>query len=381
MRPREPGRLRHPAADDGVGAHRAGLAPLQVHGPAAAVGPAAVEPADLGERAPQDVAHLVGGFVERVDPLGLDVVQRLGEELVVAAVRPVDGVVAGERQHRADGAALLPDARVRRAVDQPGTGELEDVLLERADPAPAGVWIVRSRAGSAASQSAASTTTSTQGEAGANRWCSGMTAPSFAAPPWHRFGSQIQIWRASGHAQIAMCDVVWDPIAGGVPMPLPGLRRVDHIGFTVPDLDQAHGFLVDVLGFEYLYSLGPFRHDDDWMATHLAVASARGDEQPLLPLRRRDDARGVRVRRARPARRPAAQQRHRRPPRRAVRRRPGRRHRAPAGGGPRGVRRADREPGPAEGQRWIYFLSPWGMQFELVSYPGGKAFDRDDPRP
>jgi hypothetical protein len=27
------------------------------------------------------------------------------------------------------------------------------------------------------------------------------------------------------------------------------------------------------------------------------------------------------------------------------------------------------------GQRWIYFLSPWGMQFELVSYPGGKAFD------
>jgi glyoxylase I family protein len=32
--------------------------------------------------------------------------------------------------------------------------------------------------------------------------------------------------------------------------------------------------------------------------------------------------------------------------------------------------------GPSEGQRWIYFLSPWGMQFELVSYPHGKAFDR-----
>ena len=32
--------------------------------------------------------------------------------------------------------------------------------------------------------------------------------------------------------------------------------------------------------------------------------------------------------------------------------------------------------GPSEGQRWIYFLSPWGMQIELVSYPGGKAFDR-----
>jgi glyoxylase I family protein len=33
--------------------------------------------------------------------------------------------------------------------------------------------------------------------------------------------------------------------------------------------------------------------------------------------------------------------------------------------------------GPSEGQRWVYFLSPWGMQFELVSYPGGKAYDRD----
>jgi catechol 2,3-dioxygenase-like lactoylglutathione lyase family enzyme len=31
--------------------------------------------------------------------------------------------------------------------------------------------------------------------------------------------------------------------------------------------------------------------------------------------------------------------------------------------------------GPALGNRWIYFLSPWGMQFELVSYPDGKAWD------
>lgn len=32
--------------------------------------------------------------------------------------------------------------------------------------------------------------------------------------------------------------------------------------------------------------------------------------------------------------------------------------------------------GASEGQRWVYFLAPWGMQFELVSFPGGKAFDR-----
>ena len=35
--------------------------------------------------------------------------------------------------------------------------------------------------------------------------------------------------------------------------------------------------------------------------------------------------------------------------------------------------------GPSEGQRWVYFLAPWGMQFELVSYPGGKAYDRQRP--
>jgi len=29
----------------------------------------------------------------------------------------------------------------------------------------------------------------------------------------------------------------------------------------------------------------------------------------------------------------------------------------------------------SEGQRWVYFLSPWGMQLELVSYPDGKAYE------
>ena len=37
--------------------------------------------------------------------------------------------------------------------------------------------------------------------------------------------------------------------------------------------------------------------------------------------------------------------------------------------------------GPAEGNRWIYFLSPWGLQLELVSYPGGKAFDLAEGAP
>ena len=65
-------------------------------------------------------------------------------------------------------------------------------------------------------------------------------------------------------------------------MGLPGLRRLDHVGFTVPDLAEARTFFVDVLGCEYLYSLGPFVHDDtDWMAEHLNV-------HPRTVMRRND---------------------------------------------------------------------------------------------
>ena len=35
-------------------------------------------------------------------------------------------------------------------------------------------------------------------------------------------------------------------------MALPGLRGTEHIGFTVPDLDEAHRFFVDVIGCEYV---------------------------------------------------------------------------------------------------------------------------------
>lgn len=54
-------------------------------------------------------------------------------------------------------------------------------------------------------------------------------------------------------------------------MGLPGLRGTEHIGFTVPDLDEAHRFFVDVIGCEYVYTLGPFQRDDEWMTEHLNV--------------------------------------------------------------------------------------------------------------
>ncbi|MQA61556.1 MAG: VOC family protein [Actinophytocola sp.] len=160
-------------------------------------------------------------------------------------------------------------------------------------------------------------------------------------------------------------------------MAIPGLRRLDHIGFTVPDLEEAHRFLEDVLGCEYLYSMGPFASDDDWMTEHLNVHpravmeelrffrcgtqavfevfqytapnqadmlpknSDHGGHHLALYVDDLDSAvdylksKGVTV-----------------------------------------LGEPTASKGPGEGNRWIYFLAPWGMQFELVSYPHGKAFDR-----
>ena len=33
--------------------------------------------------------------------------------------------------------------------------------------------------------------------------------------------------------------------------------------------------------------------------------------------------------------------------------------------------------GPAAGSDWAYFKAPWGLQMELVSYPNGKGYERD----
>ncbi len=160
-------------------------------------------------------------------------------------------------------------------------------------------------------------------------------------------------------------------------MALPGLLGTEHIGFTVPDLDEAHEFFVDVLGCEFIYSLGPFERDDDWMTERMNVhprAIMRElrfyrcktgpnfevfqfeTPDPPAPQPRNSDIGGhhlafyvedmdaavdyLRERGVRILGEPTASSRH------------------------------------SEGQRWVYFLSPWGMQLELVSFPDGKAYER-----
>jgi len=162
---------------------------------------------------------------------------------------------------------------------------------------------------------------------------------------------------------------------------VPGLSRLDHVGFTVPDLEAARAWLVDVLGCEYMYSLGPFESDDDWMAEHLNV-------DPRAVMRRLHFFRCGGQAVFEVFQYEAPEQQTVAPRNSDV----GGHHVAlyvedldaavaylrAAGVTVLGDPTTSR--GPSEGQRWVYFLSPWGMQFELVSYPHGKAFDKDPSR-
>jgi catechol 2,3-dioxygenase-like lactoylglutathione lyase family enzyme len=161
---------------------------------------------------------------------------------------------------------------------------------------------------------------------------------------------------------------------------IPGLRGAEHIGFTVPSIDEAHSFFVDVIGCEFIYKLGPWQRDDDWFAEHLnidprsvlkelrfyrchfgpnfEVFEFEAPHQDIIPPLNSDvgghhiafyvddldvavdylTSKGIQV-----------------------------------------LSDPTASSGASEGQRWVYFLSPWGMQFELVSFPQGKAYEHAAP--
>lgn len=160
---------------------------------------------------------------------------------------------------------------------------------------------------------------------------------------------------------------------------IPGLRGTEHIGFTVPDLEQATAFFVDVIGCQYMFELGPFQADDDWMATHLNV-------DPRTVMRRLRFFRCQNGSNFEVFEYEAWDQNKVQPKNSDI----GGHHlafyvddfdAAAAYLREKGVRLLGeptvRTIGPNGGQTWIYFLSPWGMQFELVSFPNGKGYEKD----
>jgi catechol 2,3-dioxygenase-like lactoylglutathione lyase family enzyme len=152
------------------------------------------------------------------------------------------------------------------------------------------------------------------------------------------------------------------------------LRGIEHVGLTVPDLDAAQRFFVDVLGCEFVFADGPFPRDPDFCRERLNVhpdatfryAFLRCGNGPNLEVFQYS----------------APDQALTAPKNSDV----GGHHlclyvddidaavehlRA------HGVRVLGEinhiDSGPAANSRWVYFLAPWGLQLELVSYPGGKG--------
>jgi len=161
---------------------------------------------------------------------------------------------------------------------------------------------------------------------------------------------------------------------------IPGLRGVEHIGFTVPDIETATHFFVDVIGCEFVYTLGPFRDlEGDWMTRHLNV-HPRAEVKELRFFRCGFGPNFEIFQYEGPDRRSE-------PPRNSD---VGGHHLAfyvddisaalsyLKGHGLRILGEPTvRRDGPSAGQTWVYFLTPWGMQLELVSFPNGKGYERD----
>ena len=166
---------------------------------------------------------------------------------------------------------------------------------------------------------------------------------------------------------------------------LPGLRGTDHVGLTVPDLDAAADFFENVLGLEPFYEHGPFgSEDEDWMQDMLNV-------HPRAVIRRVRHYRCGFNTNIELFEYEAPGQR-REMPRNSdwgghhialyvddfdaamTHLRGHDVHLMPGGGGP------EIDEGPEAGLRSCYFLTPWGMQMELISYPRGKGYERDTER-
>lgn len=164
-------------------------------------------------------------------------------------------------------------------------------------------------------------------------------------------------------------------------MAIPGMHGSDHIGFTVPDLDEAEAFLVGILGAARIYTLGAKRDDEgDWMTRQIGVSPRTTIDE--IRFYRLGNGSNLEVFKYTAPEGQAPQPKN-----------------SDIGGHHLALYVDDMdeavaylkangvevmgEPipsaGAALGQRWIYFRSPWGMQFELVSYPGGKAYEQDAP--
>jgi catechol 2,3-dioxygenase-like lactoylglutathione lyase family enzyme len=161
---------------------------------------------------------------------------------------------------------------------------------------------------------------------------------------------------------------------------IPGLRGHDHTGITVPDIKTATAFFTDVIGCSLAMSFGPFSDDKGTFMKDAVNVNPRavidqismvrcgyGSNIELFQYQSPDQAKAL-------------------PKNSDI----GGHHIAlyvddidkaaeylksknvTTMQGPIPIKE-----GPAAGQSILYFLTPWGLQMELISYPQGMAYEKD----
>ncbi|WP_394825690.1 VOC family protein [Pendulispora albinea] len=159
---------------------------------------------------------------------------------------------------------------------------------------------------------------------------------------------------------------------------IPGATAVHHVAYTVPDLDQAIAFFTEILGADLVYTQGPVRGEGDWMTRKLGVDAAATARVAMLRLGPVTNVELFEY---------AAPDQQRQIPRNSdwgghhlaihvtdvdlaaeyLRAQPGVR----VLGSPETI-----TDGPIAGDRWVYFVTPWGMQMELINLPAGAPYEQ-----
>lgn len=161
---------------------------------------------------------------------------------------------------------------------------------------------------------------------------------------------------------------------------LPGMRGVDHIGMTVPDIEAATTFFVDVLGCKSVMSFGPISDDKGTFMQDALHVDPRAVIEKIT-LVRCGNGSNIELFQYKTAQQNTARLRN-----------------SDIGAYHIGLYVDDIEAaaerlkaskaetfmgpipiteGPAAGQSILYFLTPWGTQMELISYPKGMAYEKD----
>jgi catechol 2,3-dioxygenase-like lactoylglutathione lyase family enzyme len=163
---------------------------------------------------------------------------------------------------------------------------------------------------------------------------------------------------------------------------IPGLRGHDHTGITVPDVKAATAFFTDVIGCSHAMSFGPFSDDKGTFMQDVVNVNPRAvideismvrcgygsnielfqytspDQKDMTP--KNSDIGGYHIAFYVDDIKAAKDYLDSKGVKTFF--------------GPFPVNE-----GPAAGQAITYFLAPWGLQMEIISYPKGMAYEKTSP--